>query len=144
VGRGDGAVELVDAVADLLVEVGPEELRVGVEVEDLVGVGFAVADLVGVGFGVADLVGVGFGVADLVGVGFGVADLVGFGLEVRLRVDFGVGVGVGVGLGDLVARGLREAPFLSSSSRRESRPLPAAALSASQNVVLMVLASNHR
>ncbi|MFL4478381.1 hypothetical protein ACIPUB_08910 [Paeniglutamicibacter sp. ORCA_105] len=141
-GRGDGAVELVDAVADLLVEVGPEELRVGVEVEDLVGVGFAVADLVGVGFGVADLVGVGFGVADLVGVGFGVADLVGFGLEVRLRVDFGVGVGVG--LGDLVARGLREAPFLSSSSRRESRPLPAAALSASQNVVLMVLASNHR
>lgn len=140
-GRGDGAVELVDAVADLLVEVGPEALRVGVEVEDLVGVGFAVADLVGVGFGVADLVGVGFGVADLVGVGFGVADLVGFGLEVRLRVDFGVGVGVG--LGDLVARGLREAPFL-SSSRRESRPLPAAALSASQNVVLMVLASNHR
>lgn len=115
------------------------ELRVGVEVEDLVGV----ADLVGVGFGVADLVGVGFGVADLVGVGFGVADLVGLGLGVRLRVD--LGVGVGVGLGDLVARGLREDPFLSSSSsRRESRPLPAAALRASQNVVLMVLASDHR
>lgn len=138
-GRGDGAVELADVVADLLVAVGPEELRVGVGVEDLVGV----ADLVGVGFGVADLVGVGF--ADLVGVGFGVADLVGLGLEVRLRVD--LGVGVGVGLGDLVARGLREDPFFlssSSSSRRESRPLPAAALRASQNVVLMVLASDHR
>jgi hypothetical protein len=128
VGRGDGAVELADVVADLLVAVGPEELRVGVGVEDLVGV--------------ADLVGVGFGVADLGGVGFGVADLVGLGLEVRLRVD--LGVGVGVGLGDLVARGLREDPFLSSSSRRESRPLPAAALRASQNVVLMVLTSDHR
>lgn len=131
-GRGDGAVELGDVVADLLVEVGPVELRVGVGVEALVGVGFGVADLVGVGFGVTDLVGVGFGVADLVGFGFGVL----------FRVD--LGVGVGVGLGDFVARGLREDPFLSSSSRRESRTLPAAALMASQNVVLMVLASDHR
>lgn len=130
-GRGDGAVEPVDVVAVEPVVDGPVELRVGVEVEDFVGAGFGVDVLVGVGFGVADLVGVGFGVADFVGFGF--------------RGRFGVDLGVGVGLADLVAFGLREDLFLSSSSsRRESRPVFTAALSVSQNVVLMVLASNHQ
>jgi hypothetical protein len=123
VGRGDGAFEVG--------VVGPVELRVGV--------GFGVEVFVGVGFGVEDFVGVG--------VGFGVEDLAGFGVEVF--VGFGVGLlvdlGVGVGFGDLVALGFFGDFFLSSSSFwRRSRFVPTAALSVSQNVVRIFLASNHR